>query len=411
MNHDSQPVDAPKKIIVENLYKIFGDAHQEVINLLANGETKDEILKKTESIVGVCNASFSINEGEIFVVMGLSGSGKSTLVRLLNRLVEPTCGKIYFDGVDIQSLSKDALIEFRREKVNMVFQSFALMPHMNIIDNTAFGLELAGIDIKDRHETALEALNQVGLEAFTQNYPDELSGGMQQRVGLARALACNPSVMLMDEAFSALDPLIRAEMQDELLRLQSIKRRTIVFITHDLDEAMRIGDRIAIMDAGQIIQTGTPEDILKNPANDYVASFFRGVDTANILTAKDIATKSQVMVIRDEQQKLSVILEKLMKANSPFGYVVDPENNLIGMVSERSLKQAIAENPGQGIAEAAIPEIETLHEDTSLRNLIGVVTNSTYGVPVTNQSNKYVGCITKTSLLNTLNQRLEKKDG
>jgi glycine betaine/proline transport system ATP-binding protein len=215
----------------------------------------------------------------------------------------------------------------------------------------------------------------------------------------------------MDEAFSALDPLIRAEMQDELLRLQSIKRRTIVFITHDLDEAMRIGDRIAIMDAGQIIQTGTPEDILKNPANDYVASFFRGVDTANILTAKDIATKSQVMVIRDEQQKLSVILEKLMKANSPFSFVLDPENNLIGMVSERSLKQAIAENPDQGIAEAAIPEIETLHEDTSLRNLIGVVTNSTYGVPVTNQSNKYVGCITKTSLLNTLNQRLEKKDG
>jgi len=222
MSHDNQSIDKPKKIIVENLYKIFGDLHQEVINLLEKGLTKDEILKKTDSIVGVCNANFSINDGEIFVVMGLSGSGKSTLVRLLNRLIEPTCGQIYFDGVDIQSFSKEELIEFRRKKVNMVFQSFALMPHMNIIDNTAFGLELAGIPIKERRATALEALNQVGLEAFTQNYPDELSGGMQQRVGLARALACNPSVMLMDEAFSALDPLIRAEMQDELLKIQAI---------------------------------------------------------------------------------------------------------------------------------------------------------------------------------------------
>ncbi len=411
MSHDNQSIDKPKKIIVENLYKIFGDLHQEVINLLEKGLTKDEILKKTDSIVGVCNANFSINDGEIFVVMGLSGSGKSTLVRLLNRLIEPTCGQIYFDGVDIQSFSKEELIEFRRKKVNMVFQSFALMPHMNIIDNTAFGLELAGIPVKERSATALEALNQVGLEAFTQNYPDELSGGMQQRVGLARALACNPSVMLMDEAFSALDPLIRAEMQDELLKIQAIKRRTIVFITHDLDEAMRIGDRIAIMDGGQIIQTGTPEEILKNPANDYVASFFRGVDTAHILTAKDIAINSQVAVIRNDQQKLHVILERLRETNNSFGYVLDLEDNLVGAVTELSLTQAITKDPDQGIAKAVVSKVETLHEDTSLRNLISVVSCSTYGVPVINQSNKYIGCITKTSLLKTLDQKLEKKNG
>ena len=411
MSHDNQSIDKPKKIIVENLYKIFGDLHQEVINLLEKGLTKDEILKKTDSIVGVCNANFSINDGEIFVVMGLSGSGKSTLVRLLNRLIEPTCGQIYFDGVDIQSFSKEELIEFRRKKVNMVFQSFALMPHMNIIDNTAFGLELAGIPVKERHATALEALNQVGLEAFTQNYPDELSGGMQQRVGLARALACNPSVMLMDEAFSALDPLIRAEMQDELLKIQAIKRRTIVFITHDLDEAMRIGDRIAIMDGGQIIQTGTPEEILKNPANDYVASFFRGVDTAHILTAKDIAIKSQVAVIRNDRQNLHVSLKKIRETDNSFGYVLDLEDNLVGAVTELSLTQAITEDPDQGIAKAVVSEVETLHEDTSLRNLISVVSCSTYGVPVINQSNKYIGCITKTSLLNTLDQKLEKKNG
>jgi len=411
MSHDNQSIDKPKKIIVENLYKIFGDLHQEVINLLEKGLTKDEILKKTDSIVGVCNANFSINDGEIFVVMGLSGSGKSTLVRLLNRLIEPTCGQIYFDGVDIQSFSKEELIEFRRKKVNMVFQSFALMPHMNIIDNTAFGLELAGIPVKERRATALEALNQVGLEAFTQNYPDELSGGMQQRVGLARALACNPSVMLMDEAFSALDPLIRAEMQDELLKIQAIKRRTIVFITHDLDEAMRIGDRIAIMDGGQIIQTGTPEEILKNPANDYVASFFRGVDTAHILTAKDIAINSQVAVIRNDQQKLHVILERLRETNNSFGYVLDLEDNLVGAVTELSLTQAITKDPDQGIEKAVVSKVETLHEDTSLRNLISVVSCSTYGVPVINQSNKYIGCITKTSLLKTLDQKLEKKNG
>ena len=411
MSHDNQSIDKPKKIIVENLYKIFGDLHQEVISLLEKGLTKDEILKKTDSIVGVCNANFSINDGEIFVVMGLSGSGKSTLVRLLNRLIEPTCGQIYFDGVDIQSFSKEELIEFRRKKVNMVFQSFALMPHMNIIDNTAFGLELAGIPVKERRATALEALNQVGLEAFTQNYPDELSGGMQQRVGLARALACNPSVMLMDEAFSALDPLIRAEMQDELLKIQAIKRRTIVFITHDLDEAMRIGDRIAIMDGGQIIQTGTPEEILKNPANDYVASFFRGVDTAHILTAKDIAINSQVAVIRNDQQKLHVILKRLKETNNSFGYVLDLEDNLVGAVTELSLTQAITKDPDQGIAKAVVSKVETLHEDTSLRNLISVVSRSTYGVPVINQSNKYIGCITKTSLLNTLDQKLEKKNG
>ena len=427
MSHDNQSIDKPKKIIVENLSKIFGDLHQEVINLLEKGLTKDEILKKTDSIVGVCNANFSINDGEIFVVMGLSGSGKSTLVRLLNRLIEPTCGQIYFDGVDIQSFSKEELIEFRRKKVNMVFQSFALMPHMNIIDNTAFGLELAGIPVKERRATALEALNQVGLEAFTQNYPDELSGGMQQRVGLARALACNPSVMLMDEAFSALasdpelllmdepfsalDPLIRAEMQDELLKIQAIKRRTIVFITHDLDEAMRIGDRIAIMDGGQIIQTGTPEEILKNPANDYVASFFRGVDTAHILTAKDIAINSQVAVIRNDQQKLHVILKRLKETNNSFGYVLDLEDNLVGTVTELSLTQAITKDPDQGIAKAVVSKVETLHEDTSLRNLISVVSRSTYGVPVINQSNKYIGCITKTSLLKTLDQKLEKKNG
>ncbi len=410
MNQGNKATYGTKKIIVQGLYKIFSEVDSDVIKLLEDGLNKEEILERTGSIVGVCNASFSINEGEIFVVMGLSGSGKSTLVRLLNRLIEPTCGTIHFDGTDITKMSPEDLIIFRREKINMVFQSFALMPHMNIIDNAAFGLELAGVPIEERHSRASQALNQVGLEAFSQNYPDELSGGMQQRVGLARALACNPSVMLMDEAFSALDPLIRAEMQDELLKLQEKSRRTIIFITHDLDEAMRIGDRIAIMEDGQIIQTGTPEEILKNPANDYVASFFRGVDTSNILSARDIAINSQFTVIETEEQKLHATLEKLHRTNCSFGYVLNSNENLVGVISEYSLEQAIAEDPDQDIAKALIPGIKTLREDTSLRDLIGVVSESAYGVPVINNSSKYIGCITKTSLLSTLNQRLDKKN-
>ncbi|MDC1311505.1 glycine betaine/L-proline ABC transporter ATP-binding protein ProV [Burkholderiales bacterium] len=411
MTQNKNVPNIPQKISVKNLYKIFGDVDKKVINLLERGLDKNDIIKATGSIVGVCNANFSINKGEIFVIMGLSGSGKSTLVRLLNRLIEPTHGEIYFDNVDITAMSKQELIQFRREQINMVFQSFALMPHMNVVDNVAFGLELSGIASGERKRRALEALNQVGLDTFALNYPDELSGGMQQRVGLARALVCNPSVMLMDEAFSALDPLIRAEMQDELLKLQETDRRTIVFITHDLDEAMRIGDRIAIMEGGRIIQTGTPNEILQNPANEYVASFFRGVDTTDVLRAKDMVTNSRITFIQDGHLKLETTLNRLNQTSSSYGYVLDEEGKLGGVVTKSSLILAIAENPEQGIAKALNPTIETVHEETSIRDLIGTVSAGAYGVPVINQSKKYVGCITKTSLLTILNQRLNKKHG
>ena len=263
------------KLEVKNLYKIFGEHPKKALKMLEQGIDKDEIFKKTGQTVGVKNASLSIEEGEIFVVMGLSGSGKSTLVRLLNRLIEPTQGQVLIDGHDITQVDDKALRDIRRSKISMVFQSFALMPHMNVLDNAAFGLELSGVNIQERHEKARSALAQVGLESHALSYPDELSGGMQQRVGLARALTNDPDILLMDEAFSALDPLIRTEMQDELVRLQSEHQRTVVFISHDLDEAMRIGDRIAIMQGGEVVQVGTPDDILHNPANDYVRSFFK----------------------------------------------------------------------------------------------------------------------------------------
>src|SRR5690606_18629945 len=247
--------------------------------------------------VGVKDASFSVEESEIFVVMGLSGSGKSTLVRMLNRLIEPTSGEILIDGRDITKFSKRELIALRRRDIGMVFQSFALMPHQTVLENAAFGLEVSGVAREERNARALEALDAVGLKAYARSYPDELSGGMKQRVGLARALASNPSILLMDEAFSALDPLIRTEMQDELLRLQQEHARTVIFITHDLDEAMRIGSRIAIMQDGEIVQIGTPEEIVQHPANEYVRSFFRGVDVSQVITAGDVARREQVTVI------------------------------------------------------------------------------------------------------------------
>lgn len=266
------------KLEARNLFKVFGKHPKKALSLLDSGHSKDEIFKETGMTIGVQEASFAIEEGEIFVVMGLSGSGKSTLVRLLNRLIEPSQGQVLIDGEDITTLGKKPLRAIRRQKVSMVFQSFALMPHMTVLDNAAFGLELSKVDKKTRLEKAAQTLQQVGLEGWEQAYPDELSGGMQQRVGLARALTNDPDILLMDEAFSALDPLIRTGMQDQLLKLQAEHKRTVIFISHDIDEAMRIGDRIAIMQNGKIVQIGTPHEILNQPANDHVAAFFQGAE-------------------------------------------------------------------------------------------------------------------------------------
>ena len=285
------------KIELKNVYKIFGNSPKKALSLLKKGMNKEEIFRHTAQSVGVCDATFQIYKGEIFVIMGLSGSGKSTLVRLINRLIEPSSGAILIDGEDITTMKSSLLREVRRKKMSMVFQSFALLPHLSVLENVAFGLELGGMKKEERHEKAKEALLQVGLLEYANVYPDALSGGMQQRVGLARALANNPDILLMDEAFSALDPLTRSEMQDELLKLQSEQERTIVFISHDLDEAMKLGDRIAIMQSGDVVQIGTPDEILKNPANEYVRSFFNVVNVGGIISAKDVASNQQVTII------------------------------------------------------------------------------------------------------------------
>lgn len=264
---DAPTSSASTKISLNNIYKVFGEHPKKALALLRAGKSKSEIHAATGCSIGVNDASFDIRAGEIFVIMGLSGSGKSTLLRLLNRLIEPTSGSIKIDGRDITDMSRSELIALRRRDISMVFQSFALLPNRTVLSNAAFGLEVAGVGEAERREKALAALKAVGLDGYADSRPDQLSGGMKQRVGLARALASEPTILLMDEAFSALDPLIRTEMQDELVRLQSEHSRTIVFVSHDLDEAMRIGDRICIMQNGNVVQIGTPDEIVTKPAD------------------------------------------------------------------------------------------------------------------------------------------------
>ncbi|PIJ49160.1 glycine betaine/L-proline ABC transporter ATP-binding protein [Erwinia sp. OLTSP20] len=390
------------KLEVKNVYKVFGDHPERAFKHIKKGISKEALLEKTGLSLGVKNASLAIEEGEIFVIMGLSGSGKSTMVRLLNRLIEPTRGQIIIDGQDIAKISASELRNLRRNKISMVFQSFALMPHMTVINNAALGMELAGIPTEQRRKKALEALRQVGLENYAEAYPDELSGGMRQRVGLARALAINPDILLMDEAFSALDPLIRTEMQDELINLQSRHQRTIVFISHDLDEAMRIGDRIAIMQAGEVIQVGTPDEILNNPANDYVRTFFRGVDISHVFSARDIARRNASALMRKSPGfGPRSAIKVLQDEDREFGYILERQQ-FVGVVSIESLKAALA--AGGGLEHALLAEPAPVAADTSLNDLLSHVAQAPCAVPVTDEDNRYVGIISKGMLLQALDR-------
>ena len=396
-------------VVVENLYKIFGPNPERAFDLINQGKGKEEVFEETGLTIGVNNASFTVYEGEIFVVMGLSGSGKSTLVRMLNRLIEPTSGHVYLEGKDIAAMAEEELRAVRREKMCMVFQSFALMPHMSVLENAAFGLEVAGVPESQRHEQALKALEQVGLKANARNYPSELSGGMQQRVGLARGLAVDPTIMLMDEAFSALDPLIRTEMQDELLKLQEQSQRTVVFISHDLDEAMRIGDRIAMMEGGRIVQVGTPEEILKNPADEYVKAFFRGVDPTNVLSAGDIVRNNQVTIIRHGGEGPRSALERLIDQDRDFAYILDKNRRFQGVVSIESLKNLIetAGDSREGLEKAFIDEVQPVSVDDSMQDILPVITRSSWPVPVVDEKNVYQGAISKNRFLRTLHREAE----
>jgi glycine betaine/proline transport system ATP-binding protein len=394
-----------KQIIIDHVFKVFGDQPDEALALVRQGASKQAILARTGCTIGVFDATFTIEAGEIFVIMGLSGSGKSTLVRMLNRLIEPTAGRILVDGNDINTLPDAQLRALRRKDISMVFQSFALLPHITVLDNTAFGMELAGIPKSERHALARQALEQVGLAAYAASYPDELSGGMQQRVGLARALACDPSILLMDEAFSALDPIMRTEMQSELLRLQQIKRRTIVFISHDLDEAMRIGDRVAIMKDGHVVQVGTPEEILRKPANEYVRNFVRGVDAAAVFKAGDIARKSQIVVSESPTRGSRAALSMLEEQDRAYAYVVNPRREFLGVVSADSLRSALDGHTGPlGLSHAYLPDVQTINADEPVAGLFGQVAQLPYAVPVVASDGSFRGAISKTTLLKFLDR-------
>ena len=387
------------RLVVKNLVKIFGNQPDKGLELLQQGFSKDHIFSEIGQTVGVVDASFEIFEGEIFVIMGLSGSGKSTLVRLLNRLIEPTAGEVWINDKNIASLSQRDLNQLRRTQMSMVFQSFALMPHMNVLDNTAFGLELSGLSRGQRHQRALEALQQVGLEAYIDSYPDELSGGMQQRVGLARALAIDPDILLMDEAFSALDPLIRTEMQAELVQLQKQSQRTVVFISHDLDEAMRIGDRIAIMQDGKIIQIGTPEEILHSPADDYVASFFEGVDPGTVLKAGDVASRKGYTEAILEDTSPSSLREEMQRQDVDYVHVISRDGKYCGTVLASELS-SIADQ--DNMASVLSGSDSSLDGEVEINQIIPSVAASEYDLPVVDNEGQYLGAVSDKALLKAL---------
>ncbi|SEP96365.1 glycine betaine/proline transport system ATP-binding protein [Faunimonas pinastri] len=401
IGEDTQP---EVKISVDRVFKIFGDRSDTAMRMVREGRGKEEIHAETGCTLGVNDASFDIHAGEIFVIMGLSGSGKSTLLRLINRLIEPTSGAIRVDGQDITKMSKRELIELRRRDMSMVFQSFALLPNLTVLENAAFGLEVAGVPAAERQAKALAALEGVGLGAYAASRPDQLSGGMKQRVGLARALASEPTVLLMDEAFSALDPLIRTEMQDELLRLQSEHSRTIIFVSHDLDEAMRIGDRIAIMQHGNVVQVGTPDEIVMNPANDYVRSFFRNVDVSNVFKAGDIARETQVTLIERKGVAVAAALERMRRHDREVAIVVGRDKRYHGMVSAESLAQAARAGEADPYHKAFLTEVEPIEAAEPLSNVMGRVAESRWPVPVVDERQRYVGSISKSALLMTLDR-------
>lgn len=397
-----------EKIRVEGLYKIFGPNPREGLRLCREGLSKEEIQEKTGLTVGVQDANFGINEGEIFVIMGLSGSGKSTIVRMFNRLITPTAGKVIADGEDVTAMRQDELVQFRLHNMSMVFQSFALMPHMTVLENASFGLQLAGVNKKKRHERAMQALEQVGLAGWEDSFPKQLSGGMQQRVGLARGLAVDPAILLMDEAFSALDPLIRTEMQDELLRLQEKDQRTIIFISHDLDEAFRIGDRIAIMEGGRVIQVGTPEEILQHPADDYVRAFFRGVDPTNVISVGDIVRDSYPTIIVTKQGSLRTSHEYLSQQERDYGYVLNADRKYLGTVSTESLARAIEQGlPDSPLGQAFLKDAATVQVDATMQEVLPLVASHDWPVPVVDENNYYKGVVTKYRFLKTLHRSEE----
>lgn len=381
-------------IQIENLYKVFGKNPASVMPLVHEGRSKDDILAETGHTLGLKNINLTINKGEIFVIMGLSGSGKSTMIRHFNRLIEPTEGVIRVENTDVMKLSAKELEQFRRHKMSMVFQRFGLLPHRTVLDNVAYGLSIQGVDKAERNGKAREWLETVGLAGYEEQYPAQLSGGQQQRVGLARALCTDAEILLMDEAFSALDPLIRSEMQDQLIQLQEQLHKTIIFITHDLDEALRIGDRIAILKDGEMVQQGTPDEILLNPATGYVEAFVKDVNRARALTVETVMKPPARRITADT---IGEALEQMKRIRGDYAYYVS-DDGYQGVVTQQALEDANSETLFEEVVEA-IPHVAP---DAILESVIPETLESQYSLPVVDEEGELKGELSRRSLAEVL---------
>lgn len=383
-------------IKVNNLFKVFGHDPKRTFPLIEKGKSKEEILDKTGCTVGINDASFEIQKKEIFVLMGLSGSGKSTVIRCLNRLIEPTRGEVLIDGQDIMKMGKEELLKVRRSKLSMVFQHFGLLPHRSVVRNVEYGLEVAGVPPAKARKSAVEALELVGLKGYEDSMPNELSGGMQQRVGLARALANSPEVLLMDEAFSALDPLIRTNMQDELLEMQARMHKTIVFITHDLDEALKLGDRIGIMKDGKIVQIGTPEEILTQPADEYVKRFVENVDRSKVITASALMRRARTVTVPKDGPHVAV--RAMEKTNSSSIFAVDSERRLQGLLTiDDAVKLERAKQ--QDVSEALQTDLFVAGPETPIADLLATAMTARYPIAIQDHEGRLLGLLDRSTIL------------
>lgn len=387
------------KILCQNLWKVFGPDPESVIDLVNNGVTKQEILEQTGHVIAVKDASFEVHESEIFVIMGLSGSGKSTLVRCINRLINPTRGTVFIEGADLSQMGGAELRELRRQKLSMVFQNFGLLPHRSVEDNVAFALEVRGEHGKKREEKVAWALELVGLKGWEKSRIFELSGGMQQRVGLARALAVESEILLMDEPFSALDPLIRRQMQDEFINMRSTVKKTVVFITHDLLEALKLGDRVAIMKDGEIVQIGTPQEIVTQPADDYVSEFVKDVPRGQVITVENIMEPPLVLV--DSGQNLEAVIKEMQKRQSSVAFVVNGNGRLKGITTIERAEEALR-NGATTVGAAIQPEYPSASSHATLDQCLSLVAEDDTPMAVLDENNRLLGVATRLALIDAM---------
>ena len=384
------------KINVKDLWHVFGNNPRRILRPEWQDKTRSEIQEATGCVVGLRNVNFRVPEGQVFVVMGLSGSGKSTLVRCLTRLVRPTSGQVYFDGENVLEYTPEELIAFRRQKIAMVFQHYGLLPHRNVIDNVSYGLEIRGMDKEERYELASRSIETVGLQGWENYFPREMSGGMQQRIGLARALTVDPDVLLMDEPFSGLDPLIRREMQDELIVLESQLNKTIVFITHDLNEALKVGDRIAIMRDGEIVQNGTPEEIVTLPADDYVAEFVQDVSRAKIIQVNAVMQQPDAVVYQWQGPRAAL---HLMQTNDmDHVFLLNRERGVEGILTE-DRAAALARKKVERLEGVELDEVMTADPDDFIEDIIPLAAQTHHPIAVVGPNGRLVGEVHRGALL------------